>query len=110
MFHKVVAAEQKDQPNFTLVNYAPGPLDTDMQKEIREGANVDPATQQFFITMKADNQLVSVKDSAVKLVRCRCRCRCAVLIPTKHIAGNIRPSPSHPTPFPPGEVVRGGST
>ena len=44
-----------------------------------------------------EKKLFDSAPSAVKLVRCRCRCRCAVLFPTKHIAGNIRPSPSLPT-------------
>ena len=45
MFHKTVAAEQKDKATFRVLNYAPGPLDTDMQREIREGPHVDPTTQ-----------------------------------------------------------------
>ena len=69
MFHKAVAAENKDKTDFRVLNYAPGPLDTDMQKEIREGPDVDKATQAMFISMKAENQLVTVKDSAVKLIR-----------------------------------------
>ena len=69
MFHKAVAAENKDKTDFRVLNYAPGPLDTDMQKEIREGPDVDKATQEMFISMKAENQLVTVKDSAIKLIR-----------------------------------------
>ena len=69
MFHKAVAAENKDKSDFRVLNYAPGPLDTDMQKEIREGPDVDKATQAMFITMKAENQLVTVKHSAIKLIR-----------------------------------------
>ena len=101
MFHQTLAAEQKDKATFRVLNYAPGPLDTDMQREIREGPNVDPTTQASytfvtledtshwrvqgvrpltptspparaqatFVAMKADNQLVDVNDSALKLVR-----------------------------------------
>lgn len=47
MFHKVLAEEQKSTPEngIKVLNYAPGPLDTDMQTQIREGEQVDKATQ-----------------------------------------------------------------
>lgn len=46
MFHKVLAEEHKEKNSgVKVVNYAPGPLDTDMQKQIREGPDVDPSTQ-----------------------------------------------------------------
>lgn len=39
MFHKTIALEHVND-GVVVINYAPGPLDTDMQKEIREGAHV----------------------------------------------------------------------
>ncbi len=46
MFHKVLAEEHKvKNSGVKVLNYAPGPLDTDMQKQIREGPDVDPATK-----------------------------------------------------------------
>ena len=71
MYHKVLAEEQKKSPcrdNFRVLNYAPGPLDTNMQKEIRENPLVDKPTQEYFVQMKENNQLVSPDTSADKLV------------------------------------------
>lgn len=69
MFHKVAADELKDNTSIKILNYAPGPLDTDMQKEIREGAAVDPVIQGFFKSMKDENKLVDSSESADKLVK-----------------------------------------
>jgi sepiapterin reductase len=71
MYHKVLAQELKKSPptgrEVRVLNYAPGPLDTDMQKAIREMPEVDPETQRFFIEMKEKNQLVDCLVSADKL-------------------------------------------
>jgi len=46
MFHKILADEHKDGADGVLVlNYAPGPLDTDMMTEIQAGSGVDKDTQ-----------------------------------------------------------------
>ena len=71
MYHKTLAEELKTKSNIRSVkvlNYAPGPLDTNMQKEIREGKLVDKNTQEFFINMKKENQLVDLMVSASKLI------------------------------------------
>lgn len=71
MFHKTLAEELKvSNINRTVkvLNYAPGPLDTNMQKEIREGKLVDKNTQEFFQNMKKENQLVDPLESATKLI------------------------------------------
>lgn len=71
MYHKVLAEEQKKSPSretVRVLNYAPGPLDTNMQKEIRENPLVDKPTQEYFVQMKENNQLVSPDASADKLV------------------------------------------
>lgn len=74
MFHKCLAEEvgkrgAEDLPQVRVLNYAPGPLDTNMQLEIREGASVDKETQEFYRGLKEQNQLVDAKDSAAKLVK-----------------------------------------
>jgi sepiapterin reductase len=80
MFHKVIAEEQikKTREYFEttqinkkilVLNYAPGPMDTDMQKQIREGELVDNETREYFINAKKMNQLVSASVSADKLVK-----------------------------------------
>jgi sepiapterin reductase len=71
MFHKVLAEEQKKSPareSIRVLSYAPGPLDTNMQKEIRESALVDKPTQDYFIELKKNNQLVDPTVSADKLI------------------------------------------
>ena len=69
MFHQVVAAELTAEKieNIKTLNYAPGPLDTDMQKHIREEPRSDLATRQFFIDMKAEGKLIDPEVSADKL-------------------------------------------
>lgn len=70
MFHKVLALEQeKNEVKIRVLNYAPGPLDTDMQKEIRESATVDEETRKYFATMKEEKKLVNPDDSAEKMMR-----------------------------------------
>lgn len=78
MYHAVLAQEQvKKQENaatataekILVLNYAPGPLDTDMQKEIRECPTVHKETQEYFVGLKSRNELVSTEDSAMKLVK-----------------------------------------
>lgn len=71
---------------FTL-NYAPGPLDTDMQAEIRDSETVHPPTREYFRTAKKEvghirqcyhgicidveeqGKLVRPEDSALKCVK-----------------------------------------
>jgi sepiapterin reductase len=46
MFHQVLAEEHKNSKSgVKVLNYAPGPLDTDMQKDIREAPLLDAETQ-----------------------------------------------------------------
>ncbi|XP_014781561.1 sepiapterin reductase [Octopus bimaculoides] len=64
MYFKVLAGEEKD---LRILNYAPGPLDTDMQKNVRENA-VDDTIRQQFTEMFNSSKLVSCEDSAEKLI------------------------------------------
>ena len=67
MFHQVVALEHPHD-GLRVLNYAPGPLDTDMQKEIRENDSVKEETRVYFQSLKDENKLVSPLESAVKLL------------------------------------------
>lgn len=69
MFHQVLAAELTADKihNIKTLNYAPGPLDTDMQRLVREDEGSDLATRQFYITMKEEGKLIVPEDSANKL-------------------------------------------
>eukprot|EP01113_Clastostelium_recurvatum_P030330 TRINITY_DN3675_c0_g3_i2.p1 TRINITY_DN3675_c0_g3~~TRINITY_DN3675_c0_g3_i2.p1 ORF type:complete len:260 (-),score=64.50 TRINITY_DN3675_c0_g3_i2:49-828(-) len=66
MVSAVVAEECKGAGVRTL-NYAPGPLDTDMQREIREGC-AHEATREHFSSLHQEGKLVSPAQSASKLV------------------------------------------
>lgn len=68
MYHQVLAAEQQQQQAVRVLNFAPGPMDTDMQAVIRSSDAVDAATRSAFIAMKKQQQLVNPLDSAQKLV------------------------------------------
>jgi len=74
MFHRCLSEElakrdAAELPQVRVLNYAPGPLDTNMQREIREGAAVDKETQTFYRQLKEEGKLVSPAESASKLVR-----------------------------------------
>ena len=73
MFHRCLAQECAKRltslPNVRVLNYAPGPLDTNMQQEIREGPAVDKDTQEFYRGLKEKNQLVSPAESAAKVTK-----------------------------------------
>eukprot|EP00002_Diphylleia_rotans_P001123 TRINITY_DN10625_c0_g1_i1.p1 TRINITY_DN10625_c0_g1~~TRINITY_DN10625_c0_g1_i1.p1 ORF type:complete len:261 (+),score=64.12 TRINITY_DN10625_c0_g1_i1:52-834(+) len=69
MLMKCVAEEAAKKQNSVLktLSYAPGPLDTDMQAEIRESCG-DEETRSFFVSMKQEGKLVQPIDSARKLL------------------------------------------
>ena len=69
MFFQVIAEENSNTDNnIRVLNYAPGPLDTDMQREIRSSSSYqDKDTQSVFVKMKADGTLVDPKESASKV-------------------------------------------
>lgn len=68
MFHKVVSEENKAN-GVKVLNYAPGPLDTDMQKQIREGSDVKQETREYFTSLKEENKLIDPLVSAIKLIQ-----------------------------------------
>lgn len=73
MFHKVLAEEvKKTSPagrTVSVLNYAPGPMDTDMNLAIRESPEADEECKAFFVNMRNTGGLVDVGVSADKLVR-----------------------------------------
>lgn len=64
MFHKSLALEN---PQCRVLNYAPGPLDTRMQDQIRIDMPECPLREQFR-EMKAKNMLIKPQESAQKLI------------------------------------------
>ena len=68
MFHRVVASENAKDTCLSIMNYAPGPLDTDMSKEIRESATLHSEAREYFQSLKEKNEVVQVAESAGKLV------------------------------------------
>ena len=67
MYHATMALEYKSKEEFKTMNYAPGPMDTDMQKTIRESEGCDFGTREYFIDAKAKGTLVDPAKSAEKL-------------------------------------------
>ncbi|KAM8940448.1 sepiapterin reductase [Pelodytes ibericus] len=65
MMFRVLAEEETD---IRVLNYAPGPLDTDMQKEIR-ASSADPEVRLHFTDMKNSSTLIDSKVSARKMVQ-----------------------------------------
>lgn len=69
MFIRCLATENENNKLIKVLNYAPGPMDTGMQKEIREKPTVNKGVQEYFKELKTNNQLVNTKKSANKLIR-----------------------------------------
>ena len=66
MLHKVLA-EEEAKSNVRVLNYAPGPLDTEMQRITRETCS-DETLRATFAKMYEEGKLVSPDDSAQKLL------------------------------------------
>lgn len=78
MLHAVVAAEaaagddgggDDGAPAVRTLSYAPGPMDTNMQAELRASAGLHPPTLALFQRLKAEGGLVDVRESAAKCAR-----------------------------------------
>ncbi|XP_057674074.1 sepiapterin reductase a [Corythoichthys intestinalis] len=65
MMFKVLAEEE---PDVRVLNYAPGPLNTDMQETIRTKTG-DPQLRQQFLDMFEEGELLSVERSCAKLMK-----------------------------------------
>ncbi|KAI9319757.1 Sepiapterin reductase [Dichotomocladium elegans] len=69
MLLRVVAAEQE---SVRTLSYAPGPLDNEMQKRVRETLG-DAVQKQLYTDMANEGKLVSMKASAAKLIDLLCK-------------------------------------
>ncbi|NWR07151.1 SPRE reductase, partial [Paradoxornis webbianus] len=65
MLFRVLALEE---PGLRVLNYAPGPLDTDMQLLARS-RTADPGLRQRFQRLQEEGQLIQCSVSAQKLLR-----------------------------------------
>ncbi|ETV66985.1 sepiapterin reductase [Aphanomyces astaci] len=63
MHFRVVATEE-DTTRVKCLNFAPGPMQTEMGNEIRDGPATDPALQRMFKKLQADGTYVDVNVSA----------------------------------------------
>lgn len=82
MFHSVLAKEhsfnkadedeQKRKQNFKVLNYAPGPCDTQMTDDLAECSVLDEGLHSYYATSKQENKLVRPEDTAKKLVHLLC--------------------------------------
>ncbi|MCL4134238.1 UNVERIFIED_CONTAM: hypothetical protein GTU68_059918 [Idotea baltica] len=68
MFFKCLALES---PSIRVLNYAPGPLDTDMQEEIRIHCG-DEKIRAMFVKLMEEKQLIRPVDSAKKMIELLC--------------------------------------
>ncbi|KAI7833637.1 hypothetical protein BX661DRAFT_177264 [Kickxella alabastrina] len=60
---QLVCVVAKEQPSVRVLSYAPGPLDNDMQREVRETMG-DEEQRGIYQRMQRRGELVSVEDSA----------------------------------------------
>lgn len=72
MFTHVVAKEHEaagaDRAAHKTLNYAPGPLDTDMQAELRASETLHPATREWSLEAFQEGKLVTPQASAAKCI------------------------------------------
>lgn len=68
MYHLVLAKEHKDSDTMKVLNYAPGPCDTEMTDVLAGSAVLDWDLHQYYATSKRDQKLVDPLDSAKKLI------------------------------------------
>ncbi|KAM6985132.1 sepiapterin reductase a [Aplochiton taeniatus] len=57
----------QEEPELRVLNYAPGPLDTDMQLRART-STADPGVRQSFVDMQSEGRLISCEASSSKLM------------------------------------------
>ncbi|CEG41276.1 sepiapterin reductase [Plasmopara halstedii] len=69
MHHRVIATEQAAGNKVQVLQYSPGPMDTEMQRTIRESPNVDTELQTKFREMKANGELVPTAQSSLRCVK-----------------------------------------
>eukprot|EP00644_Phytophthora_capsici_P009068 jgi/Phyca11/504202/fgenesh2_kg.PHYCAscaffold_6_\ len=69
MHHRVIATEQAPSGKVRVLQYSPGPMDTDMQKTIRECPRVDPELRKQFEDMKVQGTLIPPAQSSERGVK-----------------------------------------
>ncbi|KAI9910428.1 hypothetical protein PsorP6_011050 [Peronosclerospora sorghi] len=69
MHHKVIAKEQAEVGKVRVLQYSPGPMDTDMQKTIRESNAVDPELRHAFEELKTQGTLAPTAQSSERCVK-----------------------------------------
>ncbi|POM61255.1 Sepiapterin reductase [Phytophthora palmivora] len=69
MHHRVIATEQSVTGKTRVLQYSPGPMDTDMQTTIREAPLVDPQLRKQFADMKAQGTLIPPAQSSERGVK-----------------------------------------
>ena len=65
MSHKILACENE---NVRALNYAPGPLETDMSMEIQEKSGSD-GTRSFFKLLRDEKKIIDPYDTASKMIK-----------------------------------------
>lgn len=69
MHHRVIAKEQVPFGRVRVLNYSPGPMDTDMQRQLRENPKVHEPLRRMFAEMKSSGKLVAPEHSSSLGVR-----------------------------------------
>ncbi|KAG2516526.1 hypothetical protein JM18_007542 [Phytophthora kernoviae] len=69
MNHRVIATEQALVGKVRVLSYSPGPMDTDMQKTIRDSPLVSPDLRKQFADMKAQGTLIPPAVSSLRGVK-----------------------------------------
>uniref|UniRef100_A0AAV1UHB4 Sepiapterin reductase n=1 Tax=Peronospora matthiolae TaxID=2874970 RepID=A0AAV1UHB4_9STRA len=69
MHHRVIATEQAALDKVRVLQYSPGPMDTEMQQTIRESPVVDSGLRHQFVEMKTRGTLIPPAKSSERGVR-----------------------------------------
>jgi sepiapterin reductase len=68
MFHKVLAEETKEEGLIKVLNYAPGPVATEMVATMIDSTSIDSGIKEYMSSSRAEGTLVKADDTARKLV------------------------------------------
>ena len=67
MIFKVLAEEEKDNDAIRVLNYAPGPMDTEMVRSVMNDEGADERLRDMFKNLEKEDKFVKADESAAKL-------------------------------------------
>ena len=67
MIFRVLAEEEKENDAIRVLNYAPGPMDTEMVRSVMNDEGADERLRDMFKNLEKEDKFVKADESAAKL-------------------------------------------